>query len=61
MRCVAWDKSRAILNCHLFVFALKMILNLILKMNLKTISYLKIESEFDFESDFESENVSRET
>nr|DAF87520.1 MAG TPA: hypothetical protein [Siphoviridae sp. ctnPP24] len=36
---------------------LKTIFNLILKLNLKTISDLKIESEFDFES----ENVSRET
>lgn len=49
------------LNCRLFAFALKMILNLILKTNLKTISDLKIESESDFQSDFESENVSRET
>ena len=61
LRCIAWDKSRAILNCRLFAFALKMILNLILKTNLKTISDLKIESESDFQSDFESENVSRET
>ena len=56
LHCIAWDKSKAILNCRLFAFTLKMILNLILKTNLKTISDLKIESEF--ESDFESENVS---
>ena len=56
LRCIAWDKNRAILNCRLFAFALKMILNLILKTNLKTISDLKIESESDFESDFQSEN-----
>ena len=59
LRCIAWDKSRTILNCRLFAFALKMILNLILKTNLKTISDLKIESESDFQSDFQSENVSR--
>ena len=35
--CIAWDKSRAILNCRLFAFALKMILNLIFKTNLKTV------------------------
>lgn len=40
-----------ILNCRLFAFALKMILNLILKTNLKTISDLKIESESDFQSE----------
>lgn len=51
LNCIAWDKSRAILNCHLFAFALKMILNLILKTNLKTISDLKIESESDFQSE----------
>lgn len=34
-----------------FAFALKMILNLILKTNLKTISDLKIESESDFQSE----------
>ena len=54
LRCIAWDKSKAILNCRLFAFVLKMILNLILKTNLKTTSDLKIKSE----SDFESENVS---
>lgn len=54
LHCIAWDKSKAILNCRLFAFTLKIILNLILKTNLKTISDLKIE----FESDFESENVS---
>ena len=54
LRCIAWDKSRAILNCRLFAFALKMILNLILKTNLKTISDLKIDFESEFESDFES-------
>lgn len=37
LRCIAWDKSRAILNCRLFAFALKMIFNLILKLNLKTV------------------------
>ena len=42
LHCIAWDKSRAILNCRLFAFALKMILNLILKTNLKTISDLKL-------------------
>ena len=41
LRCIAWDKSRAILNCRLFAFALKMILNLILKTNLKTVSNSK--------------------
>ena len=44
-------KSRAILNCRIFAFVLKMILNLILKTNLKTISDLKIESESDFQSE----------
>ena len=34
---IAWDKSRVILNCRLFAFTLKMILNLILKLNLKMI------------------------
>ncbi len=58
LHCIALDKSRAILNCRLFAFVLKMILNLILKTNLKTISDLKIKSESDFQSDFESENVS---
>ena len=53
LRCIAWDKSKAILNCRLFAFALKMILNLILKLNLKMIFDLKT----DFESDFEFENV----
>lgn len=52
LRCIAWDKSKAILNCSLFTFSLKMILNLILKLNLKMIFDLKT----DFESDFESEN-----
>ena len=51
LRCIAWDNSRTILNCCLFAFALKMILNLILKTNLKTISDLKIESESDFQSE----------
>lgn len=51
LRCIAWGKNRAILNCCLFAFALKMILNLILKTNLKTISDLKIESESDFQSE----------
>ena len=37
LHCIAWDKSKAILNCRLFAFALKMILNLILKLNLKMI------------------------
>lgn len=37
LRCIAWDKSSAILNCRLFAFALKMILSLILKTNLKTV------------------------
>ena len=41
LRCIAWDKSRTILNCRLFAFALKMILNLILKTNLKTVSNSK--------------------
>ena len=42
LRCIAWDKSRTILNCRLFAFALKMILNLIFKTNLKTISDSKL-------------------
>lgn len=41
LNCIAWDKSSAILNCRLFAFALKMILNLILKTNLKTVSNSK--------------------
>lgn len=41
LHCIAWDKSKAILNCRLFAFALKMILNLILKTNLKTVSNSK--------------------
>ena len=49
---IAWDKSKAILNCRLFAFALKMIFNLILKLNLKMISDLKIDFESDFESGF---------
>lgn len=40
--CIAWDKSRAILNCRLFAFSLKMILNLILKLNLKMNSNSKL-------------------
>lgn len=40
--CVAWDKSKAILNCRLFAFSLKMILNLILKLNLKMNSNSKL-------------------
>lgn len=55
--CIAWDKSKAILNCRIFAFALKMILNLILKLNLKMIFDLKTDFESDFESDFQSENV----
>lgn len=34
---IARDKNKAILNCRLFAFSLKMILNLILKLNLKMI------------------------
>ena len=41
LRCIAWDKNRAILNCCLFAFTLRMILNLILKTNLKTVSNSK--------------------
>ena len=40
--CIAWDKSKAILNCRLFAFALKMIFNLILKLNLKMNSNSKL-------------------
>lgn len=40
--CIAWDKSKAILNCRLFAFSLKMILNLILKLNLKMNSNSKL-------------------
>lgn len=39
---IAWDKSKAILNCRLFAFALKMIFNLILKLNLKMNSNSKL-------------------
>lgn len=38
---IARDKNKAILNCRLFAFALKMIFNLILKLNLKTVSNSK--------------------
>lgn len=40
--CIAWNKSKGILNCRLFAFALKMILNLILKLNLKMNSNSKL-------------------
>lgn len=56
--CIAWDKSRAILNCRLFCFFAENDFESDFEIESENEFKFKIGFESDFESDFESENVS---
>ena len=58
LRCIACDKSKAILNCRLFCFCAENDFESDFEIESENEFKFKIGFESDFESDFESENVS---